>query len=204
MERGLLIVLSGPSGTGKGTVCKALLKKHPDIALSISATTREPRAGEMHGKHYFFTSRDDFASRIDNNEFLEYANVFSNYYGTPKSFVDETLATGRDVLLEIDVQGALKVKENSPDGVFIFLVPPSLAELEKRIRSRGTETEEKIRERLGKADAEMRLMDKYNYVIVNDEVDRVVCRIESIIEAERLRVERNLQKYNGLRSEEIS
>ncbi len=203
MERGMLIVLSGPSGTGKGTVCKALLNRLNDISLSISATTREPRTGEIHGKHYFFTKREEFEDRIGRGEFLEYANVFSNYYGTPKSFVDEMLASGKDVLLEIDVQGALKVKENSPDGVFIFLVPPSMAELEKRIRSRGTESEEKIRERLGKAGAEMDLMDKYDYVIVNDEVDHVVDRIECIINAERHRVPRNIEKYNSLRSESI-
>ena len=194
MGRGMLIVLSGPSGTGKGTVCKALLNKHRDISLSISCTTREPRAGEVHGKHYFFTNKNEFEERIGKGDFLEYANVFSNYYGTPKSFVDEMLASGKDVLLEIDVQGALKVKENSPEGVFIFLIPPSMAELEKRIRSRGTETEEKIRERLGKAGAEMDLMDRYDYVIINDEVDNVVAKIESIMDAERLRVPRNLDK----------
>jgi len=194
MGRGLLIVLSGPSGTGKGTVCKALLSKRPDIALSISCTTREPRAGEVNGKHYFFTNHDEFEKRIENGEFLEYANVFSNYYGTPKSFVDETLASGKDVLLEIDVQGALKVKKNSPDGVFIFLIPPSMAELEKRIRSRATETEEKIRERLGKADAEMQLMKEYDYVIINDEVNLVVEKIESILIAEKLCVKRNIKK----------
>ncbi len=194
MGRGMLIVLSGPSGTGKGTVCKALLNKHPEISLSISCTTREPRVGEIHGTHYFFTKMEEFEDRIGKGEFLEYANVFSNYYGTPKSFVDEMLASGRDVLLEIDVQGALQVKENSPEGVYIFLIPPSMAELEKRIRSRGTETEEKIRQRLGKAGAEMDLMDKYDYVIVNDKVDKVVSRIESIMDAERHRVPRNLDK----------
>ena len=190
MEKGLLIVLSGPSGTGKGTVCKALLKKHPEIALSVSCTTRPPRAGEVHGKHYFFMDREDFEKRIAEGAFLEYANVFSNFYGTPRCFVEETLAQGKDVLLEIDVQGALQVKESAPDGVFIFLIPPSMEELEKRIRSRATETEEKIRERLGKANAEMSLMDKYDYVIVNDEVDRVVEKIESILTAERLSVKR--------------
>ncbi len=194
MGRGMLIVLSGPSGTGKGTVCKALLNKHPEISLSISCTTREPRVGEIHGTHYFFTKMEEFEDRIGKGEFLEYANVFSNYYGTPKSFVDEMLASGKDVLLEIDVQGALQVKENSPEGVYIFLIPPSMAELEKRIRSRGTETEEKIRQRLGKAGAEMDLMDKYDYVIVNDKVDKVVSRIESIMDAERHRVPRNLDK----------
>jgi guanylate kinase len=196
MEKGLLIVLSGPSGTGKGTVCKALLNKRPDIALSISCTTREPRAGEVNGKHYFFTDHGDFEKRIAGGEFLEYANVFSNFYGTPRGFVEETRASGKDVLLEIDVQGALKVKESSPDGVFIFLIPPSMAELEKRIRSRGTETEEKIRERLGKAKAEMDLMDRYDYFIVNDEVDRVVNKIESILIAEKLRVKRYEDQNN--------
>ena len=190
MEKGLLIVLSGPSGTGKGTVCKALLKKHPEIALSVSCTTRPPRAGEVHGKHYFFMDREDFEKRIAEGAFLEYANVFSNFYGTPRGFVEETLAQGKDVLLEIDVQGALQVKESAPDGVFIFLIPPSMEELEKRIRSRATETEEKIRERQGKAYAELSLMDKYDYVIVNDEVDRVVEKIEAILTAERLSVKR--------------
>ena len=190
MEKGLLIVLSGPSGTGKGTVCKALLKKRPDIALSVSCTTRAPRAGEVHGQHYFFTDREDFERRIADGAFLEYANVFSNFYGTPRGFVEETLAQGRDVLLEIDVQGALQVKESAPDGVFIFLIPPSMEELENRIRSRATETEEKIHERLGKANAEMSLMDKYDYVIVNDEVDRVVEKIEAILTAEKLSVKR--------------
>jgi guanylate kinase len=190
MEKGLLIVLSGPSGTGKGTVCKALLKKHSEIALSVSCTTRQPRAGEVHGKHYFFTDREDFEKRIAEGAFLEYANVFSNFYGTPRGFVEETLAQGKDVLLEIDVQGALQVKENTPDGVFIFLIPPSMEELEKRIRGRATETEEKIRERLGKANVEMSLMDKYDFVIVNDEVDRVVEKIEAILIAEKLSVKR--------------
>jgi guanylate kinase len=196
MEKGLLIVLSGPSGTGKGTVCKALLNKRPDIALSISCTTREPRAGEVNGKHYFFTDHSDFENRIEGGEFLEYANVFSNFYGTPRGFVEETRASGKDVLLEIDVQGALKVKESSPDGVFIFLIPPSMAELEKRIRSRGTETEEKIRERLGKAKAEMDLMDRYDYVIINDKVDYVVEKIESILIAEKLSVKRYQEQNN--------
>jgi len=199
MEKGLLIVLSGPSGTGKGTVCKALLKKHPEIALSVSCTTRAPRAGEVHGTHYFFMDREDFEKRIAEGAFLEYANVFSNFYGTPRGFVEETLAQGKDVLLEIDVQGALQVKESAPDGVFIFLIPPSMEELEKRIRSRATETEEKIRERLGKANAEMSLMDKYDYVIVNDEVDRVVEKIESILTAEKLSVKR--RKISNERSD---
>lgn len=188
MGKGLLIVLSGPSGTGKGTVCKALLRKRKDISLSVSCTTRTPRPGETNGVSYFFKSREDFESLIKQNEFLEYADVFSNYYGTPKSFVDAAIEDGKDVLLEIDVQGALKVKAAYPQGVCIFLVPPSMEELEKRIRSRGTETAEQIEARLGKANAEMKLMREYDYRIVNDKVDDVVCRIEAIMTAEKLRI----------------
>lgn len=188
MGKGLLIVLSGPSGTGKGTVCKALLKKRKDISLSVSCTTRTPRPGETDGVSYFFKSREEFESLIKQNEFLEYADVFSNYYGTPKSFVDAEIEQGKDVLLEIDVQGALKVKAAYPQGVYIFLVPPSMEELENRIRSRGTETAEQIEARLGKASAEMKLMRKYDYRIVNENVDDVVCRIEAIMTAEKLRV----------------
>ena len=188
MGKGLLIVLSGPSGTGKGTVCKALLKKRKDISLSVSCTTRKPRPGETDGVSYFFKSREEFESLIKQNEFLEYADVFSNYYGTPKSFVDAEIEQGKDVLLEIDVQGALKVKAAYPQGVYIFLVPPSMEELENRIRSRGTETAEQIEVRLGKASAEMKLMRKYDYRIVNENVDDVVCWIEAIMTAEKLRV----------------
>jgi guanylate kinase len=191
MGKGLLIVLSGPSGTGKGTVCKALLNKRKDISLSVSCTTRAPRPGEIDGVSYFFKSRDEFETLIEQNEFLEYADVFSNYYGTPKSFVDAAIDQGKDVLLEIDVQGALKVKAAYPQGVYIFLVPPSMEELENRIRSRGTETKEQIEARLGKASAEMKLMREYDYRIVNENVDDVVSRIEAIMTAEKLRVFRH-------------
>ncbi len=200
MKKGLLLVLSGPSATGKGTVCKALLKKRPDISLSVSCTTREPRPGEIEGKSYFFKTQKEFESLIEENAFLEYANVFSNYYGTPKSFVDAAIEQGKDVLLEIDVQGALKVKEAYPKGVYMFLVPPSMDELKNRIRSRGTETAEEIEARLGKADAEMKLMHRYDYRIVNDVVDEAVCAIEAIITAEKLRVFRYEEE---IRSDEI-
>ncbi len=190
MGKGLLIVLSGPSGTGKGTVCKALLNKRKDISLSVSCTTRAPRPGEIDGVSYFFKTHDEFENLIKQDEFLEYADVFSNYYGTPKSFVDAAIDQGKDVLLEIDVQGALKVKSAYPQGVYIFLVPPSMEELENRIRSRGTETKEQIEARLGKASAEMKLMREYDYRIVNKNVDDVVCRIEAIMTAEKLKVTR--------------
>lgn len=188
MEKGLLLVLSGPSGTGKGTVCKALLKKRGDIALSVSCTTRAPRPGEIDGESYFFKTRDEFESLIAKDAFLEYADVFSNYYGTPKSFVDAAIDAGKNVLLEIDVQGALKVKAAYPHGVYMFLAPPSMEVLERRIRSRGTETDAQLKARLGKAGAEMKLMPQYDYRIVNDTVDEVVSRIEAIMTAEQLRV----------------
>lgn len=196
MDKGLLILLSGPSGTGKGTVCKALLKKHEDIALSISCTTRTPRKGETHGVSYHFITHDKFDEMIENNAFLEYAQVFDNYYGTPKSYVREQLDAGKDVLLEIDVQGALQAKNAFPEGVYVFLVPPSMEELENRIRSRGTETEQQITKRLGKAKAEMKLIDRYDYVIVNDEVEKVIDSVEHILAAERLKVSRNQDKYD--------
>jgi len=190
MAKGLLIVLSGPSGTGKGTVCKALLKKRKDLVLSISCTTRAPRAGEKDGISYFYKSHDEFNALIEQGEFLEYAKVFSHYYGTPRAFVDAAIDNGADVLLEIDVQGALMVKQEYPQGVFLFLVPPSMEELEKRIRSRATETEEQITARLGKAGSEMKYWSQYDYMIVNEKVEKVVQRIECIIEAEKLRTAR--------------
>ena len=202
MNQGLLIVLSGPSGTGKGTVCKELLACNDNLELSVSCTTRESRPGEKEGVNYFFISEQAFRQLIEKDELLEYANVFSNYYGTPKSFVRSEIEKGKDVLLEIDVQGALKAKEAFPDGVYIFLVPPSLEELELRIRSRGTEREEQIQTRLGKAAYEMDLMDRYDYVIVNDDVDRVVKCIQSIIEAEKCKVSRNKEHYEFLRNGE--
>ena len=192
MNKGLLIVLSGPSGTGKGTVCKNLLCKRDDLMLSISCTTRKPRTNELEGTSYFFIGENEFEIMIEQNEFLEYANVYGNYYGTPKSFVEKQLLRGKDVLLEIDVQGALKAKKAFPDGVFVFLVPPSMQELESRIRLRGTENEQQIKSRLGKAADEMNLMDKYDYVIINDKVDDVVSGIDHIICAEKLRVTRNI------------
>ncbi len=196
MAPGLLIVLSGPSGTGKGTVCDALIKQRKGLELSISCTTRECRANEVHGVDYYFMSRDEFESMIKKEDFLEYANVYSNYYGTPKSFVKEKLSEGKDVLLEIDVQGALKVKESFPEGVYLFLVPPSMEELEQRIRSRRTETEEQINTRLSKAFGEMDKMDEYDYVIVNDQIDKVVRSIDCIMIAEKLKVSRNIEKFN--------
>ncbi|KAJ51500.1 guanylate kinase [Clostridium tetanomorphum] len=188
-KKGLLIVISGPSGTGKGTVCKALLEEN-DFWISVSATTRTPRKGEVDGVNYFFLEKEEFLRRIDLEDFLEYAEVYGNYYGTPRSNVLKKLEEGRDVILEIDIQGALKVKENYPDGVFIFILPPSMEELKKRITNRGTETEESLMTRFKSAYKEINYVSKYNYAVVNDTVSEAVRKIECIIAAEKCRVDR--------------
>lgn len=188
-SKGVLIVISGPSGTGKGTVCKALLKKNK-YWLSVSATTRSPRAGETNGKSYFFLSKEDFKKKVELGDFLEYAEVYGNFYGTPKSYVMEKLDEGMDVILEIDIQGALQVKENYPDGVFIFLLPPSMEELKNRIINRGSETQESLMTRFKSAYKELNYISKYNYAVINDKVEYAVEKIESIIAAEKCRVDR--------------
>ena len=185
MKRGVLIVLSGPSGVGKGTVRKALFEEtHIDFQYSISMTTRHPRAGEVDGEDYFFVTREEFEAEIANDGMLEYAEYVGNYYGTPKSFIEKTLAAGRDVLLEIDVQGALQVKEKMPEGAYIFLTPPDLGALK-----------EVIDRRVSAATAEIRMMANYDYAVVNDEVPLAVDRIKDIIKVERLRVNRVLPEY---------
>lgn len=200
MSDGLLIILSGPSGAGKGTVCDALMKHNTDLVLSVSWTTRECRPGEFEGVDYYYKTKQEFDELIKQGGFLEYANVYNNCYGTPRSFVIEKLKQGRNVLLEIDVQGALNVKKTFPEGVYLFLVPPSMEALEQRIRGRATETEAQIEMRLGKAAGEMGKMGEYDYVIVNDHIDSVVRTIECIIEAEKHKVSRNMEKFKYLRN----
>lgn len=186
-SKGRLFVISGPSGTGKGTICREILK---DIRneFSVSMTTREPREGEEHGRDYFFVSHEEFIENINRNNFLEYATVFDNYYGTPKDIVLKKLEKGRNVILDIDVQGGLQVKEAMPEAVLIFLLPPSLAALRSRLENRGTETPEKIEKRLNKALDEIKFIGEYDYMVVNDVREDAVSDVRSIMTAEALRV----------------
>ena len=188
-QKGLLIVISGPSGCGKGTICKELRARHPEIKVSVSTTTREIRAGEVEGRDYRYISKEEFERQVQEGEFLEYARIYSgNYYGTPKKYVKETLMAGDDLILEIDIQGALQVKEKFEEGVFIFLVPPSMEELHRRLVQRGRETPELIMERFKSAYEEMNFINRYNYVVTNDKVDEAIKKIEAIIAAEKCRV----------------
>ncbi len=191
MRKGLLILISGPSGTGKGTVCDLLRQKHPEISYSISATTRQPRPGEQDGVNYYFYTKEKFREMIDQGQLLEWAEVYGNFYGTPKQKVLDRLEAGEDILLEIDTQGALNVMKVMPEGLFIFLLPPSLGELAARLKGRGTETEESLHRRLGAAVDEIKLATKYRYVVVNDKVEDAQETIANIIEAEHHRSDLN-------------
>lgn len=189
--RGLLIVLSGPSGVGKGTVRAAIFKNNIfNYVYSVSATTRESRPGEVDGVDYYFVTKSKFNQLIQNDALLEYAEYVGNFYGTPIEKIEENLAAGHDVFLEIEVQGALKVRQRMPEGIFIFLAPPNLQELQSRIKGRGTDGEAIIYERMQKAREEIELMKHYDYVVVNDEVPNAVGKINSIIQSEHLKVER--------------
>ena len=191
-RNGLLLVISGPSGVGKGTLVKALMDRNSRIKMSVSATTREPRPGEIEGVHYFFKSEDEFKAMAERGEFLEYIHVFgSKYYGTPRSFVEQNLANGYDVILEIDVQGGMKVKQAFPDAVLMFITAPSMSEIKSRLIGRGTETMEQVEKRFATAFEEIKMIPHYDYVIVNDVVDMAVHHMEAILEAERCRVSRS-------------
>ena len=201
-ERGLLIVFSGPSGVGKGTVRQEIFST-PDhkFEYSVSMTTRAQRPGEVDGKDYFFRSREEFEELIRNGQMLEYAEYVGNYYGTPLTYVNETLDKGIDVFLEIEVQGALQVKKKVPDAVFIFLTPPDLNELQERVVGRGTDSEEVIAQRIERAREEIALMSEYDYAIVNDEVPLAAERVKRVIEAEHFRVDRVIGRYRNMISE---
>lgn len=202
MDKGRLFVVSGPSGTGKGTICKEIVNKL-DLVLSVSMTTRGPRKGEIDNESYIFVDKATFMDLIKNNGFLEYAEVYGNWYGTPKKFAFEQLDKGKDVILEIDIQGALKVKEVYPKGVFIFILPPSMAELRKRITGRGTETSENMNMRLTEALKEVSYIDKYDYCVINDKLEVAVDRVEDIINAEHCRVSDHIYNLIEKYKEEI-
>ncbi len=203
-RKGLLLVISGPAGVGKGTINISLISRNSDIRMSVSATTRPPRPGEIDGVHYFFKTDEEFQDMINKGAFLEYMRVFNtHYYGTPKSFVEQELAEGRSVILEIDVQGAMRVKAAYPDAVLIFIAPPSMSELKSRLIHRGTESSEAIDRRFETAYQEMKYIDRYDYVVVNDILDLAIARTEDIIVAERCRVSRNselIEKLQGGRN----
>lgn len=181
-KRGILAIISGFSGAGKGTVVNKLLEKD-NYAVSISATTREPRQGEVDGKNYFFKSRDEFENMIENNQLIEYAEYVGNYYGTPRDYVFKKLEEGYDVILEIEMQGALKVKEKFPETALIFITPPSADELKKRLVGRGTETIEQIDKRMSRAVDECDYMNKYDYIVVNDDLDECVDEIHRLLQS---------------------
>ena len=195
-SKGKLFVISGPSGAGKGTICNALMKDaDPDeLCLSISVTTRAPRTGEIDGVHYYFISEEDFDDLREHEGLLEFAEVYGHHYGTPKQKVIDKLNEGVDVILEIEMQGALKVRKSYPDGVFIFILPPSMAELRKRITGRGTETQDVIDLRLSKALSEIAYIDKYDYAVVNGSLDEAVERVRAIIKAEHSKVTEDIYK----------
>lgn len=204
-ERGLLIVFSGPSGVGKGTVRKEIFESSDNkFEYSVSMTTRPQRPGEVDGVDYFFRTREEFEDLIRQGQMLEYAEYVGNYYGTPLTYVNETLDRGVDVFLEIEVQGALQVKQKVPDGVFIFLTPPDLEELQERLVGRGTDSQEVIAQRIAKAREEIALMREYDYAVVNDEVPLAAERVKRIIEAEHFRVDRVIGRYDEMISEQIA
>lgn len=195
-KRGMLIVLSGPSGVGKGTVRKAIFDQPGnDFQYSISMTTRKPRPGEVNGKDYFFVSKEEFEQKTQAGEMLEYAKYVDNYYGTPLKWINDTLDAGKDVFLEIEVNGAMQVRSKSPNGVFIFLTPPDLMELKQRLIHRGTDSMEVINKRIKKAFSEIEMMQNYDYAVVNDEVPNAVEKVKEIIRSERLRVRRVMPDY---------
>ncbi|KQL54686.1 guanylate kinase [Heyndrickxia shackletonii] len=197
-EKGLLIVLSGPSGVGKGTVRKAIFSGDTQFEYSISMTTRKPREGEVDGVDYFFKTREEFEALIAQDKLLEYAEYVGNYYGTPVDYVKETLEAGKDVFLEIEVQGAKQVRDKFPEGLFIFLAPPSLNELQSRIVTRGTETDELIQNRMKEARKEIELMSLYDYVVENDQVEAACDRIKAIVQAEHCRTTRVAPRYQKM------
>ncbi|MCI9618656.1 MAG: guanylate kinase [Dorea sp.] len=200
-ERGILIVVSGFSGAGKGTIMKEIMRRYDNYALSISATTRKPRPGEEEGREYFFKTVEEFEKMIAKDELIEYARYVDNYYGTPRAYVEEQLEAGKDVILEIEIQGALKVKENFPQTLLLFVTPPTAGELRERLKGRGTETEDVIDFRMNRAKEEALGMDRYDYLLINDMVDECVEEMHQIIRGEHRRSYRNMAFIERMKEE---
>lgn len=200
-ERGILIVVSGFSGSGKGTIMNEIMRKYDNYALSVSATTRNPRPGETDGKEYFFKTVEEFEKMIAKDELIEYARYVDNYYGTPRAYVEEQLEAGKDVILEIEIQGALKVKENFPQTLLLFVTPPTAGELRERLKGRGTETEDVIDFRMNRAKEEALGMDRYDYLLINDMVDECVEEMHQIIRGEHRRSYRNMAFIERMKEE---
>lgn len=201
MNKGVLTVVSGFSGAGKGTVMKRLLEKYDSYALSISVTTRKPREGERDGIEYFFRTRDEFETMIREDQLLEHAEYVGNYYGTPRFYVEDMLAQGKNVILEIEIQGAMKIKEKIPEAVLVFVTPPTIEELRNRLTGRGTETADVIESRLRRAAEESKGMNDYDYILINDQVEECTDRLHQIILSEHCRVQRNQTLINTIQEE---
>lgn len=199
-EQGILIVISGFAGVGKGTLVKRLVQNYDRYALSVSMTTRSPRPGEQNGREYFFVSREEFEDQIEHGGLIEHASYCGNYYGTPRAYVEEQMAAGRDMILEIEIQGAMKVKERFPNAVLVYVLPPSVAALESRLRGRATETEEKIRERLSRAAEEGEGIEQYDYIVVNDDLDRCEQQLHGILCAAHFTPKQNASLIQEIRN----
>lgn len=200
-QQGILAVVSGFSGAGKGTIMKALLEKYDNYALSISATTRKPREGEAHGREYFFLSTEEFEKLIAEDQLIEYAQYVKNYYGTPRSYVEEKMAEGKDVILEIEIQGALKVKEKFPETLLVFVVPPSAKVLRDRLVGRGTETPEVIDDRMKRAVEEAEEMESYDYILVNDDLEKAVDDLHKLIQSQHMQASCNKERIANMKAE---
>lgn len=200
-REGLLIVISGFAGTGKGTIVKRLVEDYEQYALSVSMTTRAPRPGEVDGKSYFFVTKEEFEKNIAENRLVEYASYCDNYYGTPKAYVEDMLQQGKDIILEIEIQGALKIRKMFPTALLLFMMPPSAEELKRRLVGRGTETMEVVEKRMTRAATEAAGIDQYDYIVINDEVDACVVRTHSIIEAAHAKPQRNIAFIKEMQEE---
>ena len=200
-HRGILLVVSGFAGSGKGTLMKELMRRYDNYAFSVSATTRKPRPGEVHGREYFFMDKDHFEQMIENDELLEHACYVGNYYGTPKFYVEEQLAAGKDVILEIETQGALMIKDQYPDSLLLFVIPPSVTELHRRLVERGTETPEVIASRMERGRQEAEDIEKYDFLVVNDDIDECVERLHGTIVSAHYATKRNMETIETIKKE---